>query len=139
MTSGSYTVEEVIDDTIRRWFNENKDANRASIDKVGASTGGKWGKCKIKLTVEILHLGFRTVGHFTAMVTDRTTRVGCAISSFRDGNWNTYLMACNYASTNMMGSPVYKSGSPASACQKGGDAKYPGLCKTSEPIDPNAF
>lgn len=79
----------------------------------------------------------RKIGHFTAMVTDRTTQVGCEISSFRSRGYNSYLLACNYASTNIIGCSVYKSGRQAQACSLGADSRYPGLCKISEPIDAN--
>jgi hypothetical protein len=83
------------------------------------------------------HFLIRTIGHFTAMVTERSTQIGCAISSFRYNGWNAYLLACNYASNNMIGCSVYRSGAIASACTLGPDSTYPGLCKTNEPIDPN--
>jgi hypothetical protein len=71
------------------------------------------------------------------MVTDRNTKLGCAISNSRTQKWNTYLLACDYAATNMYGCPVYKSGSTASSCTGGADSVFPGLCKTTENIDPN--
>jgi hypothetical protein len=76
------------------------------------------------------------------MVTDRTTEIGCGISTHKttSGSWtfNNYLVACNYASTNIMSWPVYRAGSTASACEDGADPNFPGLCKTSEKIDPNS-
>jgi hypothetical protein len=75
-------------------------------------------------------------------VTDRTTEVGCGVSSYYevfDGTtFKTYLVACNYASTNMLTWPVYKSGPVASDCVGGADDVYPGLCKITENIDPNS-
>jgi hypothetical protein len=83
------------------------------------------------------------IGHFTAVVTDRTTQVGCAISIYHTNttrwNFTNYLAACNYASTNVYGNPVYKSGAVASGCVNGPDEQLPGLCKITEPIDPNIF
>lgn len=78
------------------------------------------------------------IGHFTAMVIDRTTHIGCGISTYKTSEWNNnYLVACNYAATNMQGCAVYKSGLKASACSGGPDKIYNGLCKISEKIDPN--
>jgi hypothetical protein len=75
------------------------------------------------------------------MATERNTQVGCGISTFRttSGSWtfNTYLLACNYAATNMIGWPVYKTGAKASGCVGGADFLHTGLCKVSENIDPN--
>lgn len=71
------------------------------------------------------------------MVTERSTEVGCAISSFTSNGWNSFLLACNYASTNMIGCSVYRSGPAGSACTSGRDATFPGLCSANEPIDPN--
>lgn len=79
----------------------------------------------------------RAIGHFTAMITERSTKIGCAISSFRLNNWNSYLLTCNYASTNMIDAPVYRSGPATSECKLGRDSVFPGLCKTNEPIDAN--
>jgi hypothetical protein len=87
----------------------------------------------------MIHFLFRTIGHFTAMVTERSTQIGCAISSFKYNGWNAYLLACNYASTNIVNYPVYRSGAVASGCTLGRDSIYPGLCTTSEPIDPNSI
>lgn len=72
------------------------------------------------------------------MVTDKTNQIGCGISTFIDKKWKTYLLACNYATRNVIGCPVYKTGPKASACSYGPDAIYTGLCKTSERIDSNA-
>lgn len=83
----------------------------------------------------------RTIGHFTSMITDRTTEVGCALSTFRTlsgtTRYNSYLFACNLASTNIIGYPVYKSGNKAEACINGTDSQFTGLCKTTESINPN--
>ncbi|KAJ6634614.1 Antigen 5 like allergen Cul n 1 [Pseudolycoriella hygida] len=49
------------------------------------------------------------------------------------------LMACNYASTNMLQVPVYRSGTAASYCTLGKDAVFPGLCTAKESINPNSF
>jgi Cysteine-rich secretory protein family len=79
----------------------------------------------------------RKIGHFTAMVTDRSTQIGCAISTFKGPKGNKYLLACNYASTNLLGCPVYNAGKAASSCSGGTDSSFPGLCKSTEKIDPN--
>jgi hypothetical protein len=75
------------------------------------------------------------------MATERTTQVGCGITTFKATSGsrtaNVYLLGCNYASTNLVGWPVYKTGAKASGCTGGADLVYTGLCKTSENINPN--
>ena len=76
------------------------------------------------------------------MVNDRVTQVGCGMSTYKSfsGGWNytNYLMACNIDSNNVDGWTTYKVGEPASACVDGADVDFPGLCKVTEPIDPNS-
>lgn len=77
------------------------------------------------------------------MVTDRSTEIGCGISTYRVSSggyiFNYYLLACNYASTNIISCPVYSTGTTASACTLGRDATYTGLCRDDEPIDANVL
>ncbi|EDW63016.1 venom allergen-1 [Drosophila virilis] len=79
-----------------------------------------------------------TIGHFTVMVNERNVAVGCAISNYLDDGFNTYLVACNYAATNFIGSPIYKSCSqPAESCKSGTNPKNSALCSSSEDVDYN--
>lgn len=117
-TTGTYTIEQVIEKSISSWFDEYKRANIENIENVGTPSNGP-------------------IGHFTVMISERVNEVGCAISSSTSDEWNRYLMTCNYASTNMLGCSVYRSGSVASECTTGPDRKYRGLCSADEPIDPN--
>jgi hypothetical protein len=66
-------------------------------------------------------------GHFTQIVRDVSSFVGCAAITFRDGEWYKIIVTCDYEETNMSGSPVYVSGNTASKC-KSKDKKYPALC-----------
>lgn len=45
------------------------------------------------------------IGHFTVMVADRNTHVGCAVSTYsvQGQSYKAFLMACNYAATNVIG------------------------------------
>lgn len=83
----------------------------------------------------------RVIGHFTAMVNDKSTAVGCGYSTFKtiinSIQFNSYLFACNYATTNIIGCPVYKSGDKGSLCVGGTDNIFNGLCKSTESIDAN--
>jgi len=100
------------------WYNENVDTTLAQIIKYPSVSPAK------------------VIGHFTAMMQESQTDVGCAavqVLTTSDGwNWNKLFIACNYAMTNFMGSPVYGPGAPASACQTGINSKYPGLCSINE-------
>lgn len=78
------------------------------------------------------------------MVCERQTQMGCGISTYQttidNREFNNYLIACNFASTNMQTYPTYRSGDvTGSACKLGTDSQFPGLCKITEPIDPNHF
>lgn len=79
----------------------------------------------------------KVIGHFTAMVQDKSGQIGCATSSYKRGKWNWLLLACNYSYTNIIGTPVYKLGKACSGCQTGCNTDYPGLCSKSEIISPN--
>lgn len=102
---------------IDSWFNEYKDATQANLDKYSSTKA--------------------VIGHFTAMVNDRNTRVGCGMLRQPKDNGAEFFFACNYAQTNILNRPIYVSGTAASKCTKGKNSKYPALCAASEPIDPN--
>lgn len=60
-----------------------------------------------KLFKHVILISFqRLIGHFTAMAVDRSTRIGCGLSTFKTTQnsvlYNNYLLACNYASTNIL-------------------------------------
>uniref|UniRef100_A0A1I8NR79 SCP domain-containing protein n=1 Tax=Stomoxys calcitrans TaxID=35570 RepID=A0A1I8NR79_STOCA len=87
------------------------------------------------------------VGHFTAMVNDRTSRLGCAISiglnckgppNDKIYPW-CYYLACNYDGTNLLYSYIYKTDPKQSASQcsdwrVGKSSKYENLCANSGEI-----
>lgn len=75
------------------------------------------------------------VGHFTQMARDKAFAMGCAIVksvSARMRGMSCYFIACNYATTNMNGSPVYEVGRMGSKCRSGMNRNYPGLCSERE-------
>ncbi|XP_032308876.1 antigen 5 like allergen Cul n 1 [Drosophila ananassae] len=108
------TVRELIIASINMWWNEKKDANMAVINKYPSSWSGP------------------QIGHFTAMAQEKNTHCGCAAAFYYENGMNWFLMACNYATTNWVGEPVYQRGVKASGCKKGTNVNYPGLCKVSE-------
>lgn len=70
------------------------------------------------------------------MMADRNIRVGCAAATYG----NAFLIACNYATTNMVGFPIYTSCSSAgSSCTTGPNPQYPNLCSASEVYDVNKW
>ncbi|CAO1329590.1 unnamed protein product [Diamesa serratosioi] len=78
------------------------------------------------------------IGTFTAMVTDRTNKIGCGMSYQLKSRWHVFLVTCNYASTNLIEDPVYKNGTTAAGCTTGVNPSYPALCSKNEVINPNA-
>lgn len=74
------------------------------------------------------------------MMFEKNTRVGCAASRYNQNGWNTVLVACNYATTNMIGSKIYSScGAPAQSCSTGTNGEFSNLCSTSEWYDVNKW
>lgn len=71
-----------------------------------------------------------SVGHFTAMMVEDQTHVGCAMVKCISSNETTILFGCNYSQTNMVGSPTYtfaKNGKPGEKCEKKSE-KHKCLC-----------
>ncbi|XP_058818868.1 venom allergen 5-like isoform X2 [Topomyia yanbarensis] len=83
--------------------------------------------------------GGPTIGHFTQIVSDRTTEIGCSLVSYYTSPWINKLFVCNYALTNIISQPVYQSGNTCSACTTGCNAMYQGLCNEAEDINPNPW
>ncbi|XP_053692719.1 venom allergen 5-like [Sabethes cyaneus] len=79
------------------------------------------------------------IGHFTQIVADRATHLGCSMVTYNESPWIKQLFVCNYAITNIIGQPVYQSGNYCSMCTTGCNANYPGLCNTAENINPNPW
>ncbi|XP_061393341.1 scoloptoxin SSD976-like [Musca vetustissima] len=84
------------------------------------------------------------IDHFTVMVADRNIRVGCAAATYDDTRVSSkrqiFLVACNYATTNMQNLPVYaKCEIPAKSCKSGNNSQYPNLCSRSEKYDVNKW
>ena len=58
------------------------------------------------------------IGHYSQLVWAETNRIGCGMARYTGGSYgNNQLYVCNYApGGNYLNQPVYKVGSPASAC-----------------------
>ena len=107
---------------INQWYNEHQFAAQSDITNLTR-----------------IHNGPNAIGHFLQVVIERNTQVGCAISNYMNGAFHIGMLACNYASTNVLGQPVYRGGPTGSGCTLGRDPTYTGLCRINEPIDPNSF
>jgi Cysteine-rich secretory protein family len=72
------------------------------------------------------------IGHFTVMMGDRLTKIGCAVSRFSGYKDKVLLkgtyVVCNYSFANMIGLSIYKAGPAGVDCVKGRSIEYPGLC-----------
>lgn len=66
------------------------------------------------------------------MVQQVNTAVGCAAAIYTINSVNNFLLACNYATTNIVGAPVYVRGPTAVGCKTGTNVNYAGLCKVAE-------
>jgi len=80
-------------------------------------------------------------GHYSQMMWAKTSRIGCGVTSFRSGRFISRLYVCNYGeSGNVLRQPVYRIGTPCSACSGSCSADYPGLCTSasSAPSPPSS-
>ncbi|XP_055588385.1 antigen 5 like allergen Cul n 1-like [Uranotaenia lowii] len=103
-------TKEVVVNMTQAWFDEIKDCN---MEYLRTGSGPVTG----------------VVGHFTQIVADRCTKVGCVLVRWRhpdEGkNEVSYYLVCNYSFGNLP--PYYESGPTASECKKV-NPRYPGLC-----------
>ncbi|XP_039438897.1 antigen 5 like allergen Cul n 1-like [Culex pipiens pallens] len=111
----SVRVNQMLQEFVRGWFAEHKDANQAIIDRFPAKYKGP------------------DIGHFTQLVSDRTWKMGCVMVRFSDRAIHYYLV-CNYSFINIVDQPIYVKGKPCSRCQLKCNRKYPALCRVGEKI-----
>ncbi|XP_055390549.1 uncharacterized protein LOC129619333 [Condylostylus longicornis] len=105
-------------------FNSDIDL-KADITKMMNSWFDEYTDCDMSVIVSYHKIGY--IGHFTQMVKDNATEVGCAASNYMEDDWEVLYLVCNYAYTNMLDQPIYVAGSPGADCQKK-SGKYPALC-----------
>ncbi|XP_023302453.2 antigen 5 like allergen Cul n 1-like [Lucilia cuprina] len=106
------------------WYSEVKDSKQTYIDSYPNGYSGP------------------AIGHFTVMMADRNIRVGCAASTYSPAGqpYKAYLVACNYATTNMINFPIYASCKKAGqSCTTGSNPNYPNLCSLSEQYTVNKW
>lgn len=75
------------------------------------------------------------------MVYDRSIRIGCAISQYKESQfgkpqqpWLTTVLVCNYVAQQVHNFPIYKTGVTGSSCRTGKNPNYPNLCNEKEKI-----
>lgn len=107
-------VTKVITDLIQNWFNE-------------------W-MAVMPSDIVAIKIGVRKIGHFTMMINDKQTHIGCALSRFTGNRCLNFLFTCNYSSNNVIGRRIYKLGRPTSECINGPNQWFRGLCRDDEPF-----
>ncbi|XP_011195069.1 antigen 5 like allergen Cul n 1 [Zeugodacus cucurbitae] len=86
---------------------------------------------------------FHKVGHFTAIANERAAFVGCGLALCQNCTNRAYCIevTCNYSLTNLVGSPMYKTGvSSATECdyyESVPSTNYPNLCENNGKIFDN--
>ncbi|XP_016946324.1 antigen 5 like allergen Cul n 1 [Drosophila biarmipes] len=71
----------------------------------------------------------KVIGHLTVMINEKSSAVGCGITTYKEGGGRKYLVACNYSFANILGKSVYSECPKAgSGCPKGLSKQYPPLC-----------
>jgi hypothetical protein len=119
-----HTLEWALTNFTTEWFIEHEDANQGIMDQFHRPAG-------------------KPIGHFTLMMSDRQTKVGCAMVKFTERLYNydykVHVFACNYSFNNIYQQPVYRKGKSCSKCSTGCHSYYRGLCSDREPIRPDPY
>ncbi|EAT46091.1 AAEL002693-PA [Aedes aegypti] len=115
----TFTNEQLLTGFINSWFSEFKDATPQQIARYPANYRGP------------------AIGHFTQIVSDRTSRIGCSMVSYNKNGFINKLFVCNYGVTNIINQPVYVAGNVCSGCITGCNRVFPGLCNTAERVSNN--
>uniref|UniRef100_T1E2W5 Venom allergen-1 n=1 Tax=Psorophora albipes TaxID=869069 RepID=T1E2W5_9DIPT len=113
------TDSQLITEFVQAWFSEYQYANPGFIDSYPQGYTGP------------------AIGHFTQVVSDRSSKVGCSLVSYEADGWTNKLFVCNYGLTNMVNQPVYVAGNTASQCTTGSNPSYSGLCSVNEVVANN--
>lgn len=81
----------------------------------------------------------KKIGHFTAIVNEKTTRIGCSLVRHQINGFKYLYLVCNYSYTNFLGEPIYTPGPTCSYCETGQHRIYHGLCSENENVIPEPF
>lgn len=106
---------DAIEQGLLGWFEEYRDAKSSLVDR--------------------LTLDQEKVFHFTVMVSDQNSRVGCAMIQYlwpeKENLLDAFMLTCNYEFTNILNGPIYQKGSPCSGCGAlGCSSTYKALCNS---------
>lgn len=104
-----HSADYAIDEIVSGWINEHEET---LMDDVIEYNGG----------------GDREIGHFTLMIQDRMTCLGCAMVRYTKDKQNRTSLACNYSYNNIYGSHIYELGDTGSMCEGEMSEQFPGLC-----------
>ncbi|KAH8338857.1 hypothetical protein KR074_007639 [Drosophila pseudoananassae] len=105
------TAQDIINEGFNEWSDEQVAVTEEDLEKFPEPVEGQ------------------EIGHFTVLVNEKNVAVGCAIVSFYLDDIEYFLLACNYAVTNVLGRRVYTSCPQAGIqCPNGLDAKFTSLC-----------
>lgn len=77
---------------ISRWFNEHKYTEDTDVDSFNRLSGVRG----------------KQIGHFTCLVKDIITRVGCAVATYMEDGYTNVLVACNYGSMNSSSIQIFQ-------------------------------
>jgi len=111
-SGGSLDVEKAVED----WYNEKQDYTYAD----GTYQSGNCAASKV-------------CGHYTQVVSARTSKLGCAVATGCTGAYANYVV-CQYDPPgNMVGAPLFRTGTACSACPIGFDCCQAGLCVGATP------
>ncbi|KAG5684698.1 hypothetical protein PVAND_013912 [Polypedilum vanderplanki] len=95
---------------LKKWFDEANKAGKSDLNN---------------------YQGKSSIGHFTQLIHETATEVGCATSWWPEGRKFGFKVTCNYNAGNFLGRKVYLPG--RLNCTTGNSAKYPSLCSVNEP------
>ncbi|XP_055913155.1 antigen 5 like allergen Cul n 1-like [Eupeodes corollae] len=110
------TIADTFTDLIKSWHSEHEFANMDIIRNYPSN----WDEPD-------------DIGHFTVLVNDFNTKVGCgSVWMIDEDKYDSVLLTCNYAVTNLVNNPVYEEGPPASGCKTGKHPDYKNLCSSKE-------
>ncbi|XP_062553204.1 antigen 5 like allergen Cul n 1-like [Armigeres subalbatus] len=115
----SFTDNQLLSGFINSWFSEAENTTTQYLASYPSNYNGP------------------AIGHFTQIVSDRTSKVGCSMVSYVRSPFTYKYFVCNYGLTNIVNQPVYAAGNACSGCTTGCNANYPGLCSTAEVVKNN--
>lgn len=115
-----YTDAEIIKEQIENWFAERANASPEILASFPEE------------------LPNQKIAKFTIAVAEKNSHLGCAAVRFSRDYYNHFVLTCNFATSNVIGQPVYTPGDKAtSGCKNryGAAFDYPNLCYAKEIYD----